>query len=85
MRLDVGTPVAYGGTEALYMKHERAVLRSLVGLADAGVIERASALQQIGLLHAAKSMLGATILADDDPWRSAPTTEMTAPGLSSAA
>lgn len=70
----MGTPLVYDGTEALYVKHERDVLRSLVGMADAGLIERKAALDQIGLLHGLKAMLGATILADDDPWRDRPKT-----------
>lgn len=74
MRLATGTPLVYDGTEALYVKHERDVLRSLVGLAEAGVVERKVALDQIALLHGLKSMLGATILADDDPWRDPPKT-----------
>jgi hypothetical protein len=73
-KLGVSVPIEYGGTEAMYLPHERAMLRSMLALADAGVIERSAAVEQIGLLHDLKSMLGATILADDDPWREPPKT-----------
>lgn len=72
--MKTAVPIAYDGVEAMYLPHERQVLRSMIALADAGFVERKAAIDQIGLLHGLKAMLGATILDENDPWRDRPKT-----------
>lgn len=72
--MKTAVPITYDGTEAMYLPHERRVLRSMIALADAGMIERKAAVDQIGLLHGLKAMFGATIVDEDDPWRERPKT-----------
>lgn len=57
-----GEVLTINGLDALYRPREAAVLRSLVGLSDAGVMTPAEAWAQISLLHGLKATLDAVIV-----------------------
>jgi hypothetical protein len=74
-RVNMHTPaeeVTLDGVTALYLPHEMDAMRSVLASADAGAYAPGEAHSVIALLHGCKAMLGATILAEDDPWRERP-------------
>jgi hypothetical protein len=65
-------PVTLEGIEALYQPHEMSLLRGILLRYDSGGYGPGAAARELRLLHGCKAMLGATVLAENDPWRGHP-------------